>query len=137
MATLDAKLQQLHTSTQAQIIRELNPLIAGWAAYYNGCVSATILGQYDDVLEQRLLRWASRQHPGKNRDWLLLRYWHLVGKQKRVFSTHDGLQLRRYQQTSVLEPVKPTRRSCRATPPPMKKSRIGEDAPIVNELCIT
>jgi transposase len=23
----------------------------------------------------------------------------------------------------------PTRRSCRATPPPMKKSRIGEDAP--------
>jgi len=28
-----------------------------------------------------------------------------------------------------LGPLTPTRRSCRATPPPRKKSRIGEDAP--------
>jgi hypothetical protein len=33
----------------------------------------------------------------------------------------------------------PTRRSCSATPPPMKKSRIGEDAPtpeIARLLCL-
>ena len=103
LATLDAKSQQLHTSTQAQVIRELNPLIAGWATYYNGFVPAATLSQYDDVLEQRLLRWASRQHPGKDRNWLLTRYWHTVGKQTRVFATHDGIQLRKYEQTSVLK----------------------------------
>ena len=103
MATLDTKLQQSRTLTQAHLIRELNPVIAGWAAYYNGFVPATTLRHYDDVLEQKLLRWASKQHPGKDRNWLLTRYWHAVGNQKRVFATHDGIQLRRYEQTSVLK----------------------------------
>ncbi len=102
MATLDARLEQLSTAPQARVIRELNPLIAGWSTYYNGFVPATALRHYDDVLEQKLLRWAARQHRGKDRNWLLTRYWHTIGKQPRVFSTDDGMQLRRYEQMSVL-----------------------------------
>ena len=102
VATLDARLQQLRTATQAQVIRELNPVITGWATYYNGFVPPATLSSYDDLLEQKLLRWASKQYPGKDSNWLLTRYWHPVGKQKSVFSTHDGIQLRRYQQTNIL-----------------------------------
>jgi len=102
LAAIDQRLQQLQTASQAQVIAELNPLIIGWAAYYNGVVPAATLSRYDDLLEQRLIKWASKHHPGKARDWLLARYWQRVGKQKRVFATPEGVQLRTYQQTSIL-----------------------------------
>jgi RNA-directed DNA polymerase len=103
LAAIDQKLQQLQTAPQAQVIAELNPLIIGWAAHYNGVVEASTLRQYDDLVEQRLLRWASKRHPGQAQDWLLARYWHSLGKQKRVFATPEGVQLRRYRQTSILK----------------------------------
>jgi RNA-directed DNA polymerase len=102
LGAIDYRLQQLQTAPQARVIEELNPLIVGWAAYYNGVVEASIMGRYDDLVEQRLLKWASKRHPGKERDWLLTRYWQSVGKQRRVFATSDGVQLRAYRQTSIL-----------------------------------
>ncbi len=38
LAAIEQRLQQLQTAPQAQVIAELNPLIRGWAAYYNGVV---------------------------------------------------------------------------------------------------
>ena len=75
----------------------------GWATYYIGVVPAATMSRYDDLVEQRLLNWASKRHPGKARDWLLTRYWHRVGNHGRVFATSDGVQLRTYQQTSILK----------------------------------
>ncbi len=102
LAAIDQKLQQLQTAPQARVIEELNPLIVGWAAYYNGVVPAATMSRYDDLVEQRLINWASKRHPGKARDWLLTRYWHRAGEHRRVFATHDGAQLRPYRQTSIL-----------------------------------
>src|SRR6266496_527969 len=103
LAAIEQRLQQLQTAPQAHVIKELNPLIVGWVAYYNGVVPAATMSRYDDLLEQRLITWASKRHPGKARDWLLSRYWHSAGKQKRVFATHDGVQLRAYRQASILK----------------------------------
>jgi RNA-directed DNA polymerase len=103
LAAIDQRLQHAQTASQARVIAELNPLILGWVAYYNGLVEAAVLSRYDELIEQRLLDWASKQHPGKARDWLLARYWQRVGSQLRVFATPDGLQLRAYQQTGFLE----------------------------------
>jgi len=102
LGAIDQRLQQLQTAPQARVIEEINPLIVGWAAYYNGVVEASIMSRYDGLVEQRLLKWASKRHPGKERDWLLARYWQRAGKQRRVFATHDGVQLRAYRQTSIL-----------------------------------
>ena len=102
LAVIERRLQQLQTAPQARVIAELNPLIVGWAAYYNGVVEASVMSRYDGLVEQRLLKWASKRHAGKERDWLLARYWQRVGKQRRVFGTHDGVQLRAYRQTSIL-----------------------------------
>src|SRR5947209_11071512 len=85
LATIDQRLQQLQTAPQARVIAELNPLIVGRASYYNGVVEASTMSRYDDLLEQRLLTWASKRHPGKARDWLLARYWQRTGGQKRAF----------------------------------------------------
>jgi len=102
LVAVDQRLQQLQTAPQAQVIAELNPEILGWSAYYNGVVEASTMSRYDDLMEQRLINWASKRHPGKARDWLLSRYWHRVGEHRRVFATHDGVQLRTYRQTSIL-----------------------------------
>ncbi|HWS83584.1 MAG TPA: group II intron maturase-specific domain-containing protein [Ktedonobacteraceae bacterium] len=102
LASIDQRLEQLQMAPQAQVIAELNPLIVGWAAYYNGVAEASTMSRYDDLMEHRLINWASKRHPGKARDWLLTRYWHPVGEHRRVFATHDGVQLRAYQQTRIL-----------------------------------
>lgn len=103
LAAIDQKLQQLQTAPQARVIEELNPLILGWANYYNGVVPAAIMSRYDDLLEQRLLTWAGKRHPGKTRDWLLGRYWQRIDDHKRVFATTNGVQLRTYRQMSILK----------------------------------
>ncbi len=102
LAAIDQRLQQLQTAPQARVIAELNPLIVGWAAYYTGVVPAATMSQYDDLVEQRLIYWASKRHPGKARDWLLTRYWHRAGNHRRIFATSDGVQLRTYRQMSIL-----------------------------------
>ena len=101
LATIEHKLQQLQTAPQAHVIQELNPLIAGWAGYYNGLVPATTMSRYDALLELRLLHWASKRHPGKSPDWLRNRYWRRAGKHRRIFAT-DEVQLRPYRQASIL-----------------------------------
>ena len=55
------------------------------------------------TMEQRLLNWASKRHPGKAREWLLNRYWQRAGKHGRVFAAHDGPQLRVYRQANILK----------------------------------
>lgn len=102
LAAIEQRLQQLQTASQERVIEELNPLIRGWASYYNGVVEAATMSRYDDLLKQRLISWTEKRHPGKAREWLLSRYWHRIGEHKCIFATPDGLQLRAYQQTQVL-----------------------------------
>jgi len=102
LAAIDQRLQRLQMAPQGRVIEELNPLIVGWTAYYNGVVPAAMMSRYDDLMEQRLMNWAGKRHPGKARDWLLNRYWQRVEKRGRVFAAHDGGQLRAYRQASIL-----------------------------------
>jgi RNA-directed DNA polymerase len=102
LTAIDQRLRQLQTAPQARVIKELNPLIVGWTAYYNGLVPTASLNRYEDLIEQRLMTWASSRHPGQERDWLLSRYWRRVGERKRVFATHDGIALRSYRPMSIL-----------------------------------
>ncbi len=103
LATLDQRLQQLRNAPQARVIAELNPLIMGWGTYYAGVVEAETMSRYDDLVEQRLINWASKRHPGETQDRLLTRYWHHVGDHRRVFAISDGTELRTYRQTSILK----------------------------------
>src|SRR3954469_1127743 len=64
--------QLIHSAaalTQEALLRQLNPLLRGWANYYrNGAAKQTFgkLGYY--VLNQ-LRRWAARSHPHKSEAW--------------------------------------------------------------------
>ena len=106
LAAIDQRLLQLQTAPQVRVIKELNPLVIGWVAYYNGVVPAAAMSRFDALIEQRLLHWAGKRHPGKERDWLLNRYWQRVGgpgSHEKVFALRDGVQLRTYRQASILK----------------------------------
>jgi RNA-directed DNA polymerase len=97
LAVISQRLLKLQAAPQAQVIRELNPIVAGWAAYYNGIVSAEVMSRYDEQLEHLLMNWASKRHPNQTRDWLLHRYWQRMGKQEWIFTAPEGVQMRSYR----------------------------------------
>ena len=47
---------------QAAVIRDLNPVIRGWARYYRTVVASKVFAKEDALLFIRLRRWARRRH---------------------------------------------------------------------------
>ena len=65
--------------TQAALLRQLNPLLRGWANYYrNGAAKATF-GKLDYYVWRKLWRWISRRHPKKSSAWLKRKYFSAAG----------------------------------------------------------
>ncbi|HZD57514.1 MAG TPA: group II intron reverse transcriptase/maturase [Anaerolineales bacterium] len=60
---------------QAALIAELNPLIRGWANYYQACVAKRAFSRADAQIYQKLAQWAAFRHPDKGAKWRYLRYW--------------------------------------------------------------
>ena len=60
---------------QAALIAELNPVIRGWANYYQTCVAKKTFSRADAQTYQKLARWAAFRHPDKGAKWRYLRYW--------------------------------------------------------------
>jgi len=90
-----AKLSQiidgLKTAPQSRLIRELNPVIQGFANYYCAVNSKEVFSDIDHWLWEKLRRWALRRHPIKPAKWVFNKYWHVDehnGTKKWDF--HDG-----------------------------------------------
>lgn len=87
-----AEIIDAHKSApQAALIAKLNPVIRGWVNYYSTVVSKETFSKLDNLVYQKLSRWANRRHPGKSGSWVANKYWHTVGGNNWVFSvTRDG-----------------------------------------------
>jgi RNA-directed DNA polymerase len=72
---LAAEMRALRGSNAAAVIAALNPIIGGWAAYYQGAVSSKIFGDLDDYMWKLTYRWAKRSHRGKPKQWVVRRYF--------------------------------------------------------------
>ena len=71
--------------TPEALLRQLNPLLRGWANYYrNGAAKATF-GKLDRYVWRKLWRWMSRRHPKKSSAWLRGKYLSAAGD-KGLFS---------------------------------------------------
>jgi site-specific DNA recombinase len=57
------------------LIRQLNPMIRGWANYHRHVVSKETFADIDRVIFQRLWRWAKRRHRTKPYKWIKDRYF--------------------------------------------------------------
>jgi RNA-directed DNA polymerase len=76
-------------SSQTDLIRQLNPVIRGWANYHRHIVAKDAFKKVEWVLWHSLWRWARRRHTGKGSQWLIQRYWHPLGG-KNVFAAETG-----------------------------------------------
>ncbi|WP_236601043.1 group II intron maturase-specific domain-containing protein [Ktedonobacter sp. SOSP1-85] len=93
-AVLREKLIQLRSASQAEVIKMLNPIIWGWAAYYRTVISSQTFAHCDRIIWHQLWSWARKRHRNKGNQWIAQRYWHSVEHRNWVFSTPEKAQLR-------------------------------------------
>jgi RNA-directed DNA polymerase len=99
--TIKEQLHKFRSASQEQLIKELNPIIWGWAAYYKTSVASAIFSRCDHVLWKQLASWARARHPDKGTRWMAQRYWHQIEKRKWVFATPTGAELRMHSKTAI------------------------------------
>jgi RNA-directed DNA polymerase len=74
-------------ATQAALIRQLNPVIRGWAMYHRHCAAKATFSSIDSHIWHMLFRWALRRHQTKGARWVLKRYFRPRGNKSWVFAT--------------------------------------------------
>lgn len=73
----------------AALIRQLNPVIRGWANYHRHVVAKRIFSRVDYAIFCSLWAWARRRHPRKGARWVKRRYFDRVGSRDWWFSADD------------------------------------------------
>ena len=64
---------------QSEVIRQLHPIIRGWAHYSRIGVRKAVDARLDALTWAKLRSWAYRRHPTKTTPWVIQRYWHRLG----------------------------------------------------------
>jgi RNA-directed DNA polymerase len=67
-------------SSAADLIKQLNPKIRGWANYHRHTMNKSTFVRVDFEIVSSLWRWARRRHPGKTARW----------RKQKYFSQHCG-----------------------------------------------
>ena len=72
-------IQSAQADTQSRLLRQLNPLLRGWANYYRHGAAKRTFYKLDRHVFQRIWRWISRRHPRKTRVWKKRKYFSAAG----------------------------------------------------------
>ncbi|MDJ0569317.1 MAG: group II intron reverse transcriptase/maturase [Pleurocapsa sp. MO_192.B19] len=99
-------IRRHNSAPQEALISKLNPIIRGWSNYYKTVCSKQTYSKVYHLLFQRLLRWAYRRHPNKNKQWVINKYWKRIGNDNWVFGEKEGLTLIKHQQTAIIRHIK-------------------------------
>ncbi|WP_266233969.1 group II intron reverse transcriptase/maturase [Paraburkholderia sp. CNPSo 3076] len=101
------------SATQEALIRQLNPVIRGWAQYHRHVVSKATFSSVDSHIWRRLWKWAQRRHPMKGVRWVKQRYFRQDGHRSWDFATKGstkgdarGVQLFRAATVAIQRHVK-------------------------------
>ena len=90
---LRTELRSLRGSNAQAVIKRLNPIIRGWAAYYRTQVSAETFGKLDNYLWRLTYKWAIFSHANKPTSWVFARYFGKFNKARQdrwVFGDRAG-----------------------------------------------
>ena len=104
VAQLKERMRKLRGAPQEKLIKDLNPIIRGWATYYRTVVAAETYRHCDDALYHQLVRWARWRHPDKSAQWRTKKYWRTIGDQHWVFAASETMVIRRHSMTPILRP---------------------------------
>jgi RNA-directed DNA polymerase len=73
----------------ANLLKQLNPVLRGWANYHKHAVAKRIFSRVDTFIFKQLWHWASRRHPRKTKYWVKDHYFKTVGGNHWVFTGID------------------------------------------------
>jgi RNA-directed DNA polymerase len=68
--------------TQEALLRQLNPLLRGWANYYRNGASKATFSKLDYYVRWKLWRWITRRHPQKSSAWKQRKYFSAAGDKR-------------------------------------------------------
>jgi RNA-directed DNA polymerase len=66
---------------QEALLRQLNPLLRGWANYYRNGAARQTFATVDNYVWHQLWNWMARRHPGKSQAWKKRKYFTAAGDQ--------------------------------------------------------
>jgi RNA-directed DNA polymerase len=105
---LAAEVRALRGADQAAVIKTLNPIIRGWAAYYRTVVASRTFKALDDYTWKLIWKWVTWRHPDKPKIWIATRYFGRFNKTRNdrwVFG-HDGGYLLKFSWTPITRHIK-------------------------------
>lgn len=80
-------LRKARSTTQVDLIIQLNPKIRGWANYHRHIVAKQTFATLDHKIWHLIFQWAKRRHPGKSMTWILQKYYRRIKGVTHRFST--------------------------------------------------
>jgi RNA-directed DNA polymerase len=103
---LRSELWSLRGSNAQAVIKRLNPIIRGWAAYYRTQVSSDTFKTLDGYLWKLTYKWAIISHANKPTRWVIARYFGTFNKSRRdrwVFGDRDsGAYMHKFAWTKIV-----------------------------------
>ncbi len=103
---LRSEFWSLRGSNAPAVLKRLNPIIRGWAAYYRTQVSAETFGKLDHYLWRLTWKWATFSHSTKPAHWVFARYFGKFNKARQdrwVFGDRQtGGYLHRFAWTNIV-----------------------------------
>ena len=103
---LSAEMLALRGANADAVLRKINPIVRGWAAYYRGVVATETFQKLDDHLWHLCFKWAKFSHPGKSKHWIANRYFgqfHPARRARWLFGSREsGSYLLRFGWTKII-----------------------------------
>jgi RNA-directed DNA polymerase len=142
-ARLREEVRALYGSNAEAVLRKLNPIVRGWAAYYRTVSSKKTFSSLDDYTWKLTFKWAKRGHARKSMKWIIKRHFgrfHKTRADNWVFGIPEtGAHLQKFAWVPIVRhvmvkggtsPDDPTlqdywaARRRNKTPPPMDRTSI-------------
>jgi hypothetical protein len=103
---LRSELWSLRGSNAQAVIKRLNPIIRGWAAYYRTQVSGELFNTLDGYLWRLTYKWAIISHANQPKRWVVDRYFGRFNRSRRdrwVFGDREsGAHMHKFAWTKIV-----------------------------------
>jgi RNA-directed DNA polymerase len=76
-------IRKRRATPQGTVIRDLNPVIRGWANYYKWVICSRTFQTGDYTIFKQLVRWGQTRHHGKGKQWAWEHYTILIDGRRR------------------------------------------------------
>ena len=106
---LRTEMRALRGANAFAVVKRLNPIIRGWAAYYRTVVSSKIFQALDAYVWKLAYKWAKHSHQSKPKRWIVSRYFGAFNRSRRdrwVFGDRDsGAYLAKFAWTKIVRHI--------------------------------